>query len=190
MRIVAIAFGILAVLAAAMSYNIWHASKDPVIRTPGAFEAGRAQLHQQLEEAKKTEGEVEKEAWDSSPALRGLIKGHEQRIEKLTGNSEAAEILAYDQGSIERLEKRIAELAAQQAARANQESEVNPADGTKTGAPRPAAESTAAAAVATPQKTASQSPAKPTVGPPPRPATGLPPKTPGEPPRKPAPDSQ
>jgi hypothetical protein len=75
MRIVAIASGILVLFAAAMTYNIWHASNDPVTSTPGPLETGRTKLHQQLEEAKKTEAQVEKEAWDSAPALRGLIKG-------------------------------------------------------------------------------------------------------------------
>jgi hypothetical protein len=126
MRTLAIAFGILALLAAAMSYNLWHASRDPVTRTPGALETGRAKLHQQLEEAQRTEAQGEKEAWDSAAALRGLIKGHEQRIEKLKGNTEATEILAYDQESIQRLEKRIADLAAQQAAKAEAESQAEP----------------------------------------------------------------
>jgi hypothetical protein len=117
-RVFAIALGILALLASAMIYNVWRASQEPVTRTPGPLETGRVKLHQQLDEARSTEAQVEKQEWDSAAALRGLIKAHEQRLEKLKGNTQAAEILAYDQESIERLEKRVAELAAQQAAKA------------------------------------------------------------------------
>jgi hypothetical protein len=149
MRIVAIAFGILALLAAAMSYNIWHASTDPVIRAPGLLETGRTKLHQQVEESKKTEAEVEKQAWDSATALRGLIKGHQQRIEKLKGNAEAAEILAYDQESIQRLEKRIADLAAREAAKPEAESGAEPPHDSQTD---PTASSkTSSAAKSTPE---------------------------------------
>lgn len=118
MRIVAIALGLLALLVAAMSYNVWRASQEPVTSTPGPVETGRMHLHAQLEEARKVENQAEKQDWNSPAALRGLIKGHEQRIEKLAGNPEATEILAYDRESITRLEKRIAELAEHETAKA------------------------------------------------------------------------
>jgi hypothetical protein len=127
----AIAVGVLALLASAMIYNVWRGSQEPVTRTPGPLETGRAQLHQQLEEAQKTEALVEKQDWDSAVLLRRLINGHQQRIDKLKGNTEAEEILAHDQTAIERLEKRIADLAALEAAKAagpQDESQPQPAN--------------------------------------------------------------
>jgi hypothetical protein len=167
MRIVAIASGILVLFAAAMTYNIWHASNDPVTSTPGPLETGRTKLHQQLEEAKKTEAQVEKEAWDSAPALRGLIKGHEQRTEKLKGNAEAAEILAYDQDSIQRLKQRIAEILAQQAAKAENESLAVPSPDSPTNP-----------AVSSKTNSAANSKREPPTGSKPRPAIETNPKPP------------
>jgi hypothetical protein len=46
------------------------------------------------------------------------MQGHEQRIEKLKGNTAAGEIVAYDREAIDRLEKRIAQIAEQEAAKA------------------------------------------------------------------------
>jgi hypothetical protein len=120
----------MALLASTMIYNVWRGSQEPVTRTPGPLETGRAQLRRQLDDAQKTEALVEKQNWDSAVALRRLIDGHQQRIDKLKGNTQAGEILAYDQQSIERLEKRIADLAAQEAARAAEaqaESQARPA---------------------------------------------------------------
>ena len=117
-RIVAIASGVLALLVIAMMVSVWHASQEPVTHTPGPLETGRAQLHGKLDEAKKTEGQAEKEAWNSPTQLRALIDGHQQRIEKLKDNKEAGEILAYDRDAIDRLGKRMADLAEQEAARA------------------------------------------------------------------------
>lgn len=130
-KFLAIAVGVLALLASAMIYNVWRGSQEPVTKTPGPLETGRAQLRQQLDEAQKTEAQVEKQDWDSAVSLRRLISGHQQRIEKLKGNTEAGEILAYDQAAIERLEKRIVDLAAQEAARAAEpqdESQAHPAN--------------------------------------------------------------
>jgi hypothetical protein len=117
-KVVAIALGVLALLASVMIYGVWRGSRDQVTRTPGPLETGRIKLHQQFEEAQKTEAEVEKQNWDSTAALRRLIAGHQQRMEKLKGNAQAGEILVYDQQSVERLEKRIADLAAQEAQKA------------------------------------------------------------------------
>ena len=129
-RLVAVAVGVMALLASTMIYNVWRGSQEPVTRTPGPLETGRAQLRRQLDDAQKTEALVEKQNWDSAVALRRLIDGHQQRIDKLKGNTQAGEILAYDQAAIERLEKRIADLAAQEAARAAEaqaESQARPA---------------------------------------------------------------
>jgi len=64
-RIVLITFGFLTLLAVAMVYTVSRASQEPVTHTPGPLETGRAQLHAQLEEAKKTEGQAEQQGWKS-----------------------------------------------------------------------------------------------------------------------------
>jgi hypothetical protein len=117
-RIFAIVLGFLALFAGAMMYGVWRESLEPVSSPPGPLETGRAQLHGQLEDAKKLETQVEQQGWNSSADLRRLIQGHEQRIEKLKDNPEAKEIVTYDREAVDRLQKRIAELAEQQAARA------------------------------------------------------------------------
>jgi len=122
-RIVLITFGFLTLLAVAMVYTVSRASQEPVTHTPGPLETGRAQLHAQLEEAKKTEGQAEQQGWNSPEQLRALIDGHKQRIEKLKDNKEAAEIVAYDRQAIDRLEKRMAQIAEEEAARAEAEKE-------------------------------------------------------------------
>lgn len=113
----AIAFGVLVLFAAVPVFNVWRAGQEPIARAPSAVEIGRMQLHAQLEDAQKTEDQAEKPAWDSVPELRQLIKWHQQRIEKLDGNPEAGEILAYDRESIDRLETRITALGVLEAAR-------------------------------------------------------------------------
>jgi len=117
-KIVAITCGTLVLLAVGMIYSVWRASQEPVTQTPGPLETGRMQLHAQLGEAKKSEAAAEKQDWDSPDRLRALIQGHEQRIEKLKDNKEAAEIVAYDRDAVDRLEKRIAQIAEEEAARA------------------------------------------------------------------------
>ncbi len=117
-RIIVISTAVVALLAIAMMVSVWHASQEPVTRTPGAIETGRAQLHEKLAEAKKTEGQAEQQAWNSPAQLRALIEGHHQRIEKLKDNKEAADIVAYDRDAVDRLEKRIAQIAEEQAAKA------------------------------------------------------------------------
>ena len=106
-RIVAIVFGVLVLLAAAMMLSVWRASQEPVAHTPGPLEIGRTELRAQLDEAKKVEAQAEQQDWDSPANLRAMVQGHEQRIEKLKGNSQAAEIVAYDRDAVARLEKRI-----------------------------------------------------------------------------------
>jgi hypothetical protein len=126
-RTFAIVFGLLVLFAGTMLYGVWRESQEPVSSPPGPLETGRAQLHAQLEDARKLETQVEKLGWNSSRDLRRLIQGHEQRIDKLKDNPEAKEILAYDRDAVDRLQKRISELAEQQAARAAaQESQPEP----------------------------------------------------------------
>ena len=117
-RVVLIGVGVVALLVVAMMVSVWHASQEPVTRTPGPLETGRAQLNTKLAEAKKTEGQAEQQAWNSAAQLRALIQGHEQRIEELKDNKEAADIVAYDRDAVDRLEKRIAQIAEEQAAKA------------------------------------------------------------------------
>ena len=117
-RIVAITCGALVLLAVGMIVSVWRASQEPITHTPGPVETGRAQLRAQLEAAKKTEAAEEKQDWDSPDRLRVLVQGHGQRIEKLKDNKEAAEIVSYDRDAIDRLQKRIAQIAEEEAARA------------------------------------------------------------------------
>jgi hypothetical protein len=117
-RIFLIGFGILALLAVALMVSVWHAAREPVNRIPGPLEVARASLHRQLEDAKKTESQAEASAWNSSPRLRALIDGHQQRMDQLKDNKEAADIVAYDRDAVDRLEKRIAQIAEEQAAKA------------------------------------------------------------------------
>lgn len=117
-KLFAIILGLLTLFAGAMMYGVWRESQEPVSSPPGPLELGRAHLHAQLEDARKLEIQLEKQGWNSSPDLRRLIQGHEQRIAKLKDNPEAKEILAYDREAVDRLQKRIADLAEQQAAKA------------------------------------------------------------------------
>ncbi len=118
MKIFAIVFGVLVLFVGFVIYNVEHEVHAAVATTPGPAEAGKLQLHSQLEQVKQRELQVEKQDWDSSAKLRSLIKFHEHRIAELTGNSAASEILAYDHDSITRLEKRISTLDEQQQAAA------------------------------------------------------------------------
>ena len=117
-RIAVISLGVLLLLAVAMIVNVWHGARDPLTHTPGPLETGRAQLHAQLEAAKTTESQAEQRSWNSPAELRVLIQGHQQRIEELKDNKEAAEILSYDRDAVDRLEKRVAQIAEEQAAKA------------------------------------------------------------------------
>lgn len=115
MRKLAIALCALVVLVIVFSYNVWRATEEPVISQPTLVQIGREQLHSQLVAAEERESTIERQDWKSADKLRVLVKAHEDRIQKLTGNAQANEILAYDHASVDRLQKRIAELEAQQA---------------------------------------------------------------------------
>ena len=80
--------------------------------------AARSSTHAQLEQAKKIESQAEKQNWNAPASLHAMIDGHKQRFEKLKDNKEAAEIVAYDRDSIERLDKRLVEIAQEEAAKA------------------------------------------------------------------------
>lgn len=108
----------MVLFALALMVSVWHESQAPLTHTPGPLETGRAELHAQLEESRKTEAAAEQQDWNSPDQLHALIQGHEQRIEKLKDNKEAAEIVAYDRDSIDRLRKRIAQLAEEEAVKA------------------------------------------------------------------------
>jgi hypothetical protein len=116
MKILAIAVGLLAILAAILGYNVWRAENDPVTTIPGPLQTAQAQLDSQLHEAESREPEIEKQYWDSPKQLRILINSHQQRIQQLTGNTQAGAILAHDREAVARLEKRIAELEAERLA--------------------------------------------------------------------------
>ena len=113
-KLVVICLAVLALLAAVVAVIVWRATQEPVVATPGPYEIGRQQLHAQLETAKKREAQFEQQDWNSITLLHNLILAHQQRIDKLSGNKEAAEILAYDREALIRLQKRINELDARQ----------------------------------------------------------------------------
>lgn len=117
MKIVALALVVLAVLAVAVSYTVWRADTAPVTTPPSALDVGAQKLHAQLQETIQHESQIEKQAWNSMDDLVKLIQWHQQRIQKLTGNPQAGEILAYDRNSIARIQARINELAAEEKAK-------------------------------------------------------------------------
>lgn len=120
-KILAIVIGVLIILAGTMIYNVERAMHAPASVTPGPLEVGQQQLHLQLEQVKENENQIEKQNWNSAVQLRILLQAHQHRINELTGNRAAGEILAYDKDAVVKLEKRISELdalAAQQATEA------------------------------------------------------------------------
>ncbi|MFZ0395567.1 MAG: hypothetical protein WCF17_13320 [Terracidiphilus sp.] len=100
------------VVVIAIGINLSRASRAPLIATPDPLEAARQKLHAQLVQSEQREAEIEKQDWHSIVLLHQLIDAHQERIEKLTGNTEAGEIIAHDRDAIARLEKRIQDLAA------------------------------------------------------------------------------
>jgi ABC-type anion transport system duplicated permease subunit len=135
MKIFAIAFGVLAILAGIMIYNLWLAENEPITNTPGQLEQTSMQLHNQLVQAEQREVQFEKLYWDSPGQLRVLITSHRRRIEELAGNKQAGEIVAHDRDAVARLEKRIADLDAQRLAGAEQAQEAEEARKAKDPAP-------------------------------------------------------
>lgn len=126
MKKLAIAIAVLLILAGFASYNVWRANQDPVTAPPGPLEMGRQQLQSQLKQSEQREAEIEKQDWDSVPLLRDLMSAHQHRIDQLSGNAEAAEIVAHDREAMARLQKRIDEIIAQQSATPPQPQDGNP----------------------------------------------------------------
>ncbi len=75
-------------------------------------------LRNQVTQAGQREAQIEKHYWNSPNQLQVLIHSHQQRIEQLTGNPEAGEIVAHDRDAVTRLEKRIADIEAERQAQA------------------------------------------------------------------------
>jgi hypothetical protein len=120
MKKLLLALAALLLLIGFIGWNVWQAVYEPVTTPPTLVELGHQQLHNQLEQSKTREAEIEKQDWDSITLLRGLIDAHQHRIDQLKDNSQAGEILAHDRDAIARIEKRIADLQAQQAEQAAQ----------------------------------------------------------------------
>ena len=108
---------VLGLLMGAIAWSVWRADTAPVTTPLNAQEQGATKLHQQLEETKQHEAEVEKNVWNSTDQLVKLIHWHQDRIEKLKGNSQAGEIVAYDTDSVARIQARINQLAEQEKAK-------------------------------------------------------------------------
>jgi hypothetical protein len=118
-RIVVIALcGLAVLLVGVIGYNVWRGETTPVVKTPDVVEQGRANLHDQLVQIGEREAQVEKTDWNSAEKLRVLVQSHQKRIEELNGNSAGGEIVAHDKDAIARIEKRIADLGAEQEAAA------------------------------------------------------------------------
>src|SRR5215469_6192632 len=114
MKKLAIAFAVLILILGIVAYNIWRAYQDPLTTQPTLVELGRQQLHQQLLDSEKREFEIEQADWNSITLLQDLIKAHQTRIDKLTANPQAGEIIAHDKDAIARIQKRIADIEEQQ----------------------------------------------------------------------------
>ena len=140
MKKLVLALAALLLIIGFVSWNVWHAVYEPVTSPPSPVELGRQQLHNQLEQSKAREAEIEKQDWDSITLLRGLIDAHQHRIDQLKGNSQAGEILAHDGDAIARIQKRIADLQVQQAQQAatqsaNESEQSTPDSSSDTAAP-------------------------------------------------------
>lgn len=116
MKKLTIAIAVVAALIFFVTYNVWRASEEPVTSPPTPVQLGAQQLHAQLQQAQARETAIEQQDWNSIPLLRGLIQAHQHRLEQLSGNKQAGEIIAHDKEAIARLEKRIADLTAGQRA--------------------------------------------------------------------------
>jgi len=117
MRIVALTLLALVALAGVIAWTVWRADTVPVTAPLSTVQQGQQQLHAQLDETIHHEVEVERNIWNSMDQLVKLIQWHQRRIDRLSGNSQAAEILAYDRDSITRIQTRINQLAAQEKAK-------------------------------------------------------------------------
>ena len=107
MRIFGLIVLAVAALAGVIAWTVWRADTAPITTPPSAAQQGQQQLHAQLVQTIQHESEIEKQAWDSMDALVKLVKWHQRRIDRLTGNPQATEVLAYDRDSITRIQSRI-----------------------------------------------------------------------------------
>jgi membrane protein involved in colicin uptake len=114
MRIIALTLLALAALAGIIAWTVWRADTVPVSSPPSAVQQGQQQLHTQLQQTIQQESGIEKQAWNSTDELVKLLHWHQQRIDRLTGNPQASEVLSYDHDSIVRIQSRINELAAEE----------------------------------------------------------------------------
>jgi hypothetical protein len=117
MRILGLIFLALAALAGVIAWTVWRADTVPVTTPSSAAQQGQQQLHAQLLQTIQHESEVEQQAWTSIEALAKLVKWHQRRIDRLTGNPQATEVLAYDRDSITRVQSRINQLDVEEKAR-------------------------------------------------------------------------
>ena len=110
-------------LTATIAWTVWYAENHAPSAALGPFEQSTAALHTQLAQSAQREAEIEKLYWNQPEKLQVLIQSHQQRIDKLTGNTASAEIVAHDQEAIARLEQRIAAIEAERVAQAQAEAE-------------------------------------------------------------------
>jgi hypothetical protein len=122
-RLIALILLVLVVLAGTIAFMVWRADTAPVTATPSAVDVGREKLHEQFEETKQHESEIEKRVWNSTDPLVKLIQWHKQRMAKLASNPQAVEIVAYDADSVTRIQNRINKLAELEDAREEAEAE-------------------------------------------------------------------
>ena len=112
MKKLAIALTLFVLVLVAIGINLSRASREPLVTTPDPLQVGRAKLHDQLVQSEQREAGIEKQDWNSVALLRELIDAHQKRIDELSGNTEAGDIVTHDRDAIARLEKRIQDLAA------------------------------------------------------------------------------
>lgn len=112
MKKLVLAAAIFVIVITAIGINLSRASQEPLVIAPDPLEAGRQQLHAQLVQSEQREAEIERQDWKSIALLQELIAAHQERIAKLSGNTEAGEIIAHDRDAIARLGKRIQDLIA------------------------------------------------------------------------------
>jgi Trk K+ transport system NAD-binding subunit len=117
MRIAAIVLFGLAAIVGIIAWSVWRADTVAVAAPPSAVQQGQQQLHAQLQETIQHESEIEKQAWNSMDAMVKLLRWHQQRIERLTGNPQATEVVRYDRESVTRLQARINQLDEEQKVR-------------------------------------------------------------------------
>jgi hypothetical protein len=117
MKIVGLILFALAAVAGIVAWTVWRADTVPVNTPLSAVQQGQQQLHAQLEHTIQHETEIEHQAWNSMDSLVKLIQWHQRRIDRLSGNPQATEVLAYDHDSIVRIQTRINELAVEEKAK-------------------------------------------------------------------------